>query len=74
MGGKRRNRDRIFERGRGRRAGRARPGRRLAVLVTLAGAAAYLVRRSQRKAELDEGIWHEAPAPAPSAPSAAPTT
>ncbi len=33
----------------------------------LAGGAVYLVRRNQRKAELDEGIWHEAPAPASTA-------
>ncbi len=50
-----------------RRGGR---GRKLAVLLALAGAATYLVRRNQRKAELDEGIWHEAPAPASSAPTA----
>ena len=35
------------------------------VLLALAGGAVYLVRRNQRKAEIDEGIWHEAPAPAP---------
>jgi hypothetical protein len=52
--------------GSGRRPRRAR---RLAFLLALAGAATYLVRRNQRKAELDEGIWHEAPAPAPSAPA-----
>ena len=51
----------------GRRSGR---GRKLAVLLALAGAATYLVRRNQRKAELDEGIWHEAPAPASTAPTA----
>ncbi|HEX2372908.1 MAG TPA: DLW-39 family protein [Actinomycetota bacterium] len=50
--------------------GRSRRGRKLAVLLALVGGAAYLVRRNQRKAEIDEGIWHEAPAPA----SAAPTT
>ncbi|HEY6710041.1 MAG TPA: hypothetical protein VJB61_20920 [Actinomycetota bacterium] len=54
-----------------RRGGR---GRKLAVLVALAGAATYLVRRNQRKAELDEGIWHEAPSPAPTPPSAVPTS
>jgi len=54
-----------------RRGGR---GRKLAVLLALAGAATYLVRRSQRKAELDEGIWHEAPSPAPTPPSAVPTS
>ena len=54
---------------------RSRRGRKLALLVALAGAAAYVVRRNQRKAEIDEGIWHEAPAPAPTAPaSAAPTS
>ena len=42
---------------------RSRRGRNLALLLALAGAV-YLVRRNQRKAELDEGIWHEAPAPA----------
>ena len=47
-----------------------RRGRRLALLLALAGAATYLVRRNQRKAELDEGIWHEAPAPTPAAPTA----
>ena len=57
---------------------RRRRGRKLALLVALAGAATYLVRRNQRKAELDEGIWHEAPAAAattaPGAPaSTAPT-
>ena len=54
-----------------RRGGR---GRKLAVLVALAGAATYLVRRNQRKAELDEGIWHEAPSPAPAPPAAVPTS
>ena len=55
----------------GRRSGR---GRKLAVLLALAGVATWLVRRNQRKAEIDEGIWHEAPAPAPTPPSAVPTT
>ena len=54
---------------------RSRRGRKLAVLLALAGGAAYLVRRNQRMAEIDEGIWHEAPASAPTAPaSAAPTS
>jgi hypothetical protein len=44
---------------------RSRRGRNLAVLLALAGGAVYLVRRNQRRAEIDEGIWHEAPAPAP---------
>jgi hypothetical protein len=54
---------------------RPRRGRRLALLLALAGLATYLVRRNQRKAELDEGIWHEAPtATTPStATSPAPT-
>ena len=42
---------------------RSRRGRKLAVLLALAGVATWLVRRNQRKAEIDEGIWHEAPAP-----------
>ena len=49
---------------------RPRRGRWLAVLLALAGGAVYLMRRNQRKAELDEGIWHEAPAPASPAPTA----
>ena len=49
---------------------RSRRGRNLAVLLALAGGAVYLVRRNQRKAELDEGIWHEAPAPASTTPTA----
>jgi hypothetical protein len=59
-------------------APRSRRGRKLFFLVALAGTATYLVRRSQRKAELDEGIWHEAPAPpaqpSTSAASGAPAT
>jgi hypothetical protein len=49
-------------------APRSRRGRKLFFLVALAGTATYLVRRSRRKAELDEGIWHEAAAP-PAQPS-----
>ena len=48
---------------------RSRRGRKLALLVALAGAAAYVVRRNQRKAEIDEGIWHEAPSPSPATPA-----
>ena len=48
---------------------RSRRGRKLALLVALAGAATYLVRRNQRKAEIDEGIWHEAPSPSPATPA-----
>jgi hypothetical protein len=54
-----------------RRGGR---GRKLALLLAVAGAATWLVRRNQRKAELDEGIWHEASAPASAPPSAVPTS
>jgi hypothetical protein len=52
---------------------RSRRGRKLFFLLALAGTATYLVRRSQRKAELDEGIWHEAPAP-PAQPAATPAS
>ena len=52
---------------------RSRRGRKLAILVALAGAAAYVVRRNQRKAEIDEGIWHEAPAPSPATPASTST-
>jgi hypothetical protein len=41
---------------------RSRRGRKLALLLALAGGVTYVVRRNQRKAELDEGVWHEAPA------------
>ena len=64
MGRKRRDEDQPQDERRSRR------GRWLAVLFALAGGAVYLVRRNQRKAELDEGIWHEAPAPASTAPTA----
>ena len=66
MGRKRRDEDQLPQ-----NEHRPRRGRKLAVLLALAGGAVYLVRRNQRKAELDEGIWHEAPAPA--AASTAPT-
>ena len=72
MGRKRRDqiaKENVLERE--RRGGR---GRKLALLLAVAGAATYLVRRNQRKAELDEGIWHEAPSPAPTPPSAVPTS
>ncbi len=35
--------------------------RKFAVLLALAGGALYLVRRNQRRASIDEGVWHEAP-------------
>ncbi len=53
---------------------RSRRGRKLALLVAVASAFAYLVRRNQRKAEIDEGIWHEAPSPSPAAPASTPPT
>ncbi len=40
---------------------RPRRVRKLAVLLALAGGALYLVRRNQRRASIDEGVWHEAP-------------
>jgi hypothetical protein len=52
-------------------APRSRRGRKLFFLLALAGTATYLVRRNQRKAELDEGIWHEAPAPPVQPPTSA---
>jgi hypothetical protein len=53
---------------------RSRRGRRLALMVAMASAFAYLVRRNRRKAEIDEGIWHEAPSPSPAAPASATPT
>ena len=41
---------------------RPRRGRRLVVVLALAGAVAFLLRRKQRKAEIDQGVWHEAQA------------
>jgi hypothetical protein len=64
MGRKRRDEDQVSEhRHQPEHEHRSRRGRKLAMLVALAGGAAYLLRRNQRKAELDEGIWHEAPTP-----------
>jgi len=40
--------------------------RKLALLLAVAGGIAWVMRRNQRRAELDEGVWHEAPE-APSA-------
>jgi hypothetical protein len=62
MGRKRRDEDQVPEHSH-EHEHRSRRGRKLAVLLALAGGAAYLLRRNQRKAELDEGIWHEAPTP-----------
>ena len=35
--------------------------RKLALLLAVAGGIAWVLRRNQRRAELDEGVWHEAP-------------
>jgi hypothetical protein len=35
--------------------------RRLAMLLAVAGGIFYLMRRNQRRAKIDEGVWHEAP-------------
>jgi hypothetical protein len=73
MGRKRRDKDQVPEhRDESEQNHRPRRGRQLALLLALAGGAAYLVRRNRRKAELDEGIWHEAPAT--STPASAATT
>jgi hypothetical protein len=40
---------------------RPRRVRKFALLLALAGTTLYLVRRSQRRANIDEGVWHEAP-------------
>ena len=40
------------------RSGRTR---KLALLLAVAGGIALLLRRNQRRAALDEGVWHEAP-------------
>jgi MprA protease rhombosortase-interaction domain-containing protein len=64
MGRKRRSEDQVPEHNHEvEHEHRSRRGRKLAVLLAVAGGAAYALRRNQRKAELDEGIWHEAPTP-----------
>ena len=74
MGRKRKDEDQLPEQNELELEHRSRRGRKLALLVALAGTAAYVVRRNQRKAEIDEGIWHEAPSPSPATPaSTAPT-
>ena len=40
---------------------RPRGKRRLAMLLAITGGAVYLVRRNQRRAKIDEGVWHDAP-------------
>jgi hypothetical protein len=72
MGRKRKDEDQLPEHDEPER--RSRRGRKLALLVALAGAAAYVVRRNQRKAEIDEGIWHEAPTPSPATPASSTST
>lgn len=39
-----------------------RRGRRLALLLAVAGGIAYALKRRQQRQDLDEGVWHEAPA------------
>jgi hypothetical protein len=73
MGRKRKDEDRLPEHDELEPEHRSRRGRKLALLVALAGAAAYMVRRNPRRAEIDEGIWHEAP-PSPSPATPASTT
>lgn len=62
MGRKRRDQDQVPEHSHDleheHRSGR---GPKLAALLALAGGVVYVLRRNQRKAELDEGVWHEAP-------------
>jgi hypothetical protein len=36
-------------------------GRRLAMLLAVVGGIFFFVKRNQRRSELDEGVWHEAP-------------
>ena len=74
MGRKRQNDEQAPEETAQEEGRRSRRGRKLAVLLALAGGAAYLVRRNQRKAEIDEGIWHEAPAPSPATPASSTST
>ncbi|HEU4900948.1 MAG TPA: DLW-39 family protein [Actinomycetota bacterium] len=73
MGRKRKVEDQLPERDEIEPERRSRRGRKLAVLLAVASAGAYLMRRNQRKAEIDEGIWHEAPTPAPATPASTPT-
>jgi len=39
-----------------------RRGRRLLFLLALAGGVFLVMRRRQQQDDLDEGVWHEAPA------------
>jgi len=65
MGRKRKVEDQLPEHDEPKPEHRSRQGRKLFLLAALAATSAYLVRRNQRKAEIDEGIWHEAPSPSP---------
>lgn len=38
-----------------------RRGRKLVFLLAMVGGFAYVMRRKQQRAALDEGVWHEAP-------------
>ena len=69
MGRKRQVEDQLPEHDELEPGHRSRRGRKLALLVALAGGSAYLVRRNQRRAEIDEGIWHEAASPSPATPA-----
>jgi hypothetical protein len=40
---------------------KSRRGRKLVFLLAMAGGFAYVMRRKQQRAALDEGVWHEAP-------------
>jgi hypothetical protein len=40
---------------------KSRRGRKLVFLLAMVGGFAYVMRRKQQRAALDEGIWHEAP-------------
>ena len=73
MGRKRKDEDQLPEQNELEPEHRSRRGRKLALLVVLA-AAAYMVRRNQRRAEIDEGIWHEAPSPSPATPASTTST
>ena len=73
MGRKRKVEDQLPEHDELEPQHRSRRGRKLFLFAALAAASAYLVRRNQRKAEIDEGIWHEAPSPSPAAPASTPT-
>lgn len=62
MGRKRSDEEQVAEHGHEfeheHRSGRKR---KLALLLAVAGGIALIMRRNQRRAELDEGVWHEAP-------------